>query len=233
MKKSNYTGTDVEYEVEKEKKFVITRGMVILAIVVLIFIIAIIFIVSKLTENNNYSLPDYVQLESRMEEEAPIYISQNKIEIDTEPYKIMLKDLLYENGGTISLPVANECVGYVVAEKKETVEYKAYIKCNDSYITEGYKNEEPNVVPTTTAIHTTTAKDTVKPNILIIGEKQVNLYVGDTVTLLFVVVFIIGFGVVDFFGTTTVVVVILLITFIVLVTLFSFPELSFIENVNT
>lgn len=177
MRKNNYSGTDVEYEVEKEKKFVITRGMVILGVIILIAIILIIVLLSKSApsdEKEYYTTEDYKKLESRMTEEAPLYLSQNKIEV-TDEYKIDLEELLAKNGGTINLSVADVCVGYVLVQKKESIEYNSYIKCNDSYMTEGYKKESNNVTTTTT----TQAKDNIKPDILIVGEKQITIYVGD------------------------------------------------------
>ena len=178
MRKNNYSGTDVEYEVEKEKKFIITRGMVILGVIILIAVILIIVMLSKSAsrdEKEYYTTEDYKKLESRMIEEAPLYLSQNKIEV-TDEYKIPLDKLLTKNGGTINLNVSDVCDGYVLVQKKESIEYTSYIKCNDLYMTEGYIKEDNNISTTTT---TTQAKDNIKPDILIVGEKQITIYVGD------------------------------------------------------
>ena len=92
-----------EYENDEKKKFQITRGMVILAAIILVVIIIIIIIVVSVINSKKpeYETSDFIKLESRMEQEAPIYLSQNNIELTEEEVKIDLKKLLVENGGSI------------------------------------------------------------------------------------------------------------------------------------
>ena len=72
-----------EYENDEKKKFQITRGMVILAAIILVVIIIIIIIVVSVINSKKpeYETSDFIKLESRMEQEAPIYLSQNKIKL--------------------------------------------------------------------------------------------------------------------------------------------------------
>ena len=183
MDDMNYSGTDVEYETEEEKKgFKLTRGMLIIIVLVLIAIITVVIIVIAKRPKKpapKYSAADFEKLESRMKEEASLYVSQNFIQLNSEEYRIELKDLLYENGGSIDsskVRAAKICEGYVIATKKYTEVYKPYIKCQDLYTTKGYKEDKKS----TTKKQTTTKKDNKAPNIIIIGEKEINLTVGDT-----------------------------------------------------
>lgn len=169
-----------ETEFEEKKKFVLTRGMLILGILILIIIIVLVIVLIKLLGNSDkLSIEDYEKLEQRMIEEAPIYIYQNNIELSEEELKIELKDMLEENGGSISsdkMKAAKECDGYVIATKKEYDMYDAYIKCGSSYKTSGYVSND-NIVTTK---KTTTNKDKQKPVITIIGETELTIYVGDS-----------------------------------------------------
>lgn len=163
------------YEVEEEKKkFQITRGMVILAAVILVVIIVVIIIIVNAVNKNKpeYTTDDFAKLEQRMEEEAPVYVSQKKIELTSEELRIDLEDLLLENGGSIDkgkVKAAKVCKGYVLASKEETEKYNAYIKCGDLYTTSGYVSNNKNDTPK----KTTTKKDTEKPVITIKGNKEV------------------------------------------------------------
>ena len=97
MDNMNYSGTDVEYETEEEKKgFKLTRGMLIIIVLVLIAIITVVIIViAKRPKKpvSKYSAADFEKLESRMKEEASLYVSQNFIQLNSEEYRIELKDL--------------------------------------------------------------------------------------------------------------------------------------------
>lgn len=163
-----------EYENDEKKKFQITRGMVILAAIILVVIIIIIIIVVSVINSKKpeYETSDFIKLESRMEQEAPIYLSQNNIELTEEEVKIDLKKLLVENGGSIDsskTKAAKICNGYVIAVKNETESYDAYISCSDMYQTEGYVTNDSAA----TTKKPTTKKDTEKPVITIIGEKEI------------------------------------------------------------
>lgn len=169
-----------ETEFEEKKKFVLTRGMLILGIFIFVVIIVLIIVLIKFLRNSNeLSIEDYEKLEQRMVEEAPIYIYQNNIEFSEEDLKIELKDMLEENGGSISsdkIKAAKECDGYVIAAKKEYETYDAYIKCGSVYKTSGYVSNDKAVTTT----KTTTKKDSQQPVITIIGETELTLNVGDT-----------------------------------------------------
>lgn len=168
-----------EYENDEKKKFQITRGMVILAAIILVVIIIIIIIVVSVINSKKpeYETSDFIKLESRMEQEAPIYLSQNNIELTEEEVKIDLKKLLVENGGSIDsskTKAAKICNGYVIAVKNETESYDAYISCSDMYQTEGYVTNDSIA----TTKKPTTKKDTEKPVITIIGEKEITINQG-------------------------------------------------------
>lgn len=168
-----------EYENDEKKKFQITRGMVILAAIILVVIIIIIIIVVSVINSRKpeYETSDFIKLESRMEQEAPIYLSQNNIELTEEEVKIDLKKLLLENGGSIDsskTKAAKICNGYVIAVKNETESYDAYISCSDMYQTEGYVTNDSAA----TTKKPTTKKDTEKPVITIIGEKEITINQG-------------------------------------------------------
>lgn len=170
-----------DYETEEKKKFRITRGMVILAAIVLIIIVIIIIVIVNSINKNKpkYTSEDFKYLETRMEEEAPTYISQKQIELTSEEIKIDLKDLLVENGGFIDsdkVKAAKICEGYVIAVKVETESYKPYISCGDYYTTTGYISNDSS----TTKKTTTKKKDTEKPTITLIGEKEVTVEKGST-----------------------------------------------------
>ena len=168
-----------EYENDEKKKFQITRGMVILAAIILVVIIIIIVVIVSVINSKKpeYETSDFIKLESRMEQEAPIYLSQNNIELTEEEVKIDLKKLLVENGGSIDsskTKAAKICNGYVIAVKNETESYDAYISCSDMYQTEGYVTNDS----ITTTKKPTTKKDTEKPVITIIGEKEITINQG-------------------------------------------------------
>ena len=171
-----------EYEYEDdEKKFRITRGMVILAAFILIVIIIVVIVIVKKINSKKpeYTLSDFKKLESRMEEESRNYLEQKNIDLDNGDERVDLKDLLEENGGAISkksVKAAKVCDGYVLATKKETEEYHAYIKCGKYYTTDGYQDVSKK--KTTTKKE----KDVTKPDIVIIGDEKININVGDNYT---------------------------------------------------
>ena len=188
LEDKEYNGSDIEYEQEEEKKFKITRGMLILATIAILFIIIIIILIKSLfsgnTTTNTYTIEDFKKLEQRMEEEAPIYVYQKNIELTEEKIEINLEDLLTTNGGSID-PKKNKateiCDGYVIANNEGSDNYNAYIKCGDKYTTDVYIEKEKSTTKnkSTTKKTTTKVKDDVKPDILIVGEKEITLYVGD------------------------------------------------------
>lgn len=168
-----------EYETEEKKKFQITRGMVLLAIISLIIVIVITFIIVNKVRSKKpeYTTSDFQKLESRMVEEAPTYLSQKKIELTSEEIKIDLKDLLIENGGSIDsskVKAAKICDGYVLASKIDTEKYASFIKCKNLYTTSGYISD----IKVTTTKSSTTKKDVEKPVITVIGEKELTVNLG-------------------------------------------------------
>ena len=166
-----------EYQTEEKKQFRLTRGMVLLAVIALIIIVVVIIIVVNQINSKKpeYTPADFKKLESRMEEEAPTYISQSGIVLTNEETKIDLKKLLLENGGSIdsnATKAAKICEGYVLASKVDTEKYISYIKCGKFYTTDGYVSEEQ---PSTTK---TPKKDTEKPIVTINGEKEITISAG-------------------------------------------------------
>lgn len=170
---------EIEYNEDGKKKFVLTRGILILAVlIVIVLIVVIVIIVKNMGSTDKITMEDYQKLEERMAEEATIYVYQNNIELTEDEVKIDLKDLLEENGGAINkekVQAAIVCEGYVIAVKKETESYKAYIKCGDEYTTSGYVSNNK----TTTTKNTTTKKDTEKPVITLVGPKSTTITVGE------------------------------------------------------
>ena len=180
MKEENYP-TDVEYETKEKKKFQITRGMVILAALIFVILIAVIIIIVNVVKSNNkeeYTTSDFSKLEARMIEESPTYISQKQIVLTDSEIRIDLKDLLLENGGFIDssrVKATKICEGYVIASKKETEQYSAYIKCGKLYTTSGYvSNDNDNTTTTTKAV----VKDTIAPTITLVKEAELVINVG-------------------------------------------------------
>ncbi len=164
--------------VEEEKKFKITRGMVILAVLALVVLIIIILIILNIIQSRKpeYTVDDFKYLETRMKEEASTYLLQKNKELTSEITKIKLDDLLIQAGGAIDpnkVVAAKVCEGYVYAYKNDTIVYEPYIKCGKYYTTDGYKEEK-----TVTKKKTTKVKDTEKPIITIIGEKEITIEKG-------------------------------------------------------
>lgn len=169
------------YEKPEEKKFRLTRGMLILGIGILVaIIIIVIVIISALgKKEEKYTMADFSKLEKRMEEEAPIYLDQKNIELTSKEIRVDLKDMLLTNGGTIDAnktTAVKVCDGYVIAKKEEGETYSAYIKCGNLYTTSGYLSNDVKQ----TSKKTTTLKDTTKPDITLIGESEITINLGTT-----------------------------------------------------
>lgn len=180
MNNMNFS-TDVEYETKEKKKFQITRGMVILAAVVaVVLVVVIIIIINNVRANKKekYTTSDFKKLETRMIEEAPIYISQRQIVLTDEEIRIDLQDLLLKNGGSIDankVKAAKVCDGYVIAVKRETQSYSAYIKCGNMYTTTGYvSNDKEGEDKTSPAVQ----EDKTNPTISLIGDSELVVKVG-------------------------------------------------------
>ncbi len=164
--------------VEEEKKFKITRGMVILASIALVVLVIIILIIVNIIQSKKpeYTIDDFKYLETRMKEESSTYLLQKNKELTGEITKINLEDLLVQSGGAIDpnkVVAAKVCEGYVYAYKNDIAIYEPYIKCGKYYTTKGYKEEK-----TSTRKKTTKPKDTEKPVITIIGEKEITIEKG-------------------------------------------------------
>lgn len=168
---------------EEQKKFKITRGTIILIGIIsaLVIVATIVLISIKNKSKSKYTIEDFNKLEKRMVEEAPIYVSQKNIVLNSEDIKIYLKDMLVDNGGAINpnkIKAAKICDGYVIASKKDSESYVAYIKCGDMYTTNGYVTNDKTTVSSTTLKE----KDTTKPDIVLNGESVIRIYVGDNYT---------------------------------------------------
>lgn len=167
-----------EYDYEDdEKKFRITRGMLIAAILVLIIIVIIIVVIVRKINSKKplYVESDFKKLERRMVEESPNYITQKNLDLDNGDIEINLKDLLVENGGSIdknAVKAAKICDGYVIASKNDEITYSPYISCEKYYTTNGYKTKEKK------EITTKKERDVIKPDITIIGEEKITIDIG-------------------------------------------------------
>ena len=164
---------------EKDKKFRLTRGKLILFAIGIILIIAMVIVIIVVVNKKKpqYTTSDFNKLEKRMVEEAPFYLEQKNITLDSDEYKIDLKNMLVKNGGTIDpskIIAAKICDGYVIVKKESSINYNAYIKCGNKYMTNGYLSND-----TTTNINkTTSSKDVTKPDIVIIGDSEITITVG-------------------------------------------------------
>ena len=173
---SNYS----EDYVEEEKKFRITRGMILLAAIALVALIIIIIIIVSVVKSKEpeYKESDFKYLETRMKDEAEGYLMQENKELTEEVITINLSDLLVQASGNIDpnkVKAAKICEGYVLAYKDAEVHFDPYIKCGKYYTTDGYKEEKKQTTKTKKK-----TKDTEKPVITIIGEKEVTIEVGAT-----------------------------------------------------
>lgn len=164
---------------EKDKKFRLTRGKLILFAIGIILIIAMVIVIIVLVNKKKpqYTTSDFNKLEKRMVEEAPFYLEQKNITLDSDEYKIDLKNMLVKNGGTIDpskIIAAKICDGYVIVKKENSINYNAYIKCGNKYMTNGYLSNDT----TTNSNKTTSSKDVTKPDIVIIGDSEITITVG-------------------------------------------------------
>lgn len=172
---------DVEYDTE-DKKFKLTRGMLIIGACLLVGIIVLIIVIVNVVNSDKkeatFTEADFLKLERRMEEEAPLYVSQKQIVLTEKTYKIDLKDLLIDKGGTIvpsKNPAVEVCDGYVLASKVESELYNAYISCGKYYETSEYLSNDSVDKPTTTKKQ----KDKEKPDLLLKGDKTITINVGE------------------------------------------------------
>ena len=177
INESNYSS---EYDTEEEpKRFQIKRWMLIVGIIVLLaIIILIIVLVSRSKNDEDYTTEDFNRLETRMEEETPIYLTQKGIELTSRELRIDLDELLVKNGGSIDpeqVKAAKVCEGYVIAKKVDTESYDAYIKCGNMYTTSGYTT---NNKPSDDSDEDKSEKDTEEPVITIIGDESVSINQG-------------------------------------------------------
>ncbi len=157
-------------EEEEPKKFQIKRWMVIAGAVALILIVAIILIIviHKKNQEPKMTAAACEELESRMAEEASVYIENNSMEITEDITRIDFTELLDTNGGNIDsskIAELDTVKGYVnVYQEDGENTYDAYIMCSNVYKTSGYKDEDAND----------------KPVIKLNGKSKISIYVGDT-----------------------------------------------------
>lgn len=159
-------------EEEEPKKFQIKRWMVIVGIAVLILIVAIILIIviHKKNQKPKMTAAACEELESRMAEEASVYIENNSMEITEDITRIDFTELLDTNGGNIvssKIAELDTVKGYVnVYQADGENEYDPYIMCSNVYKTAGYKEEDEEIDN--------------KPVIKLNGKSKISIYVGDT-----------------------------------------------------
>lgn len=157
-------------EEEEPKKFQIKRWMVIAGAAALILIVAIILIIviHKKNQEPKMTAAACEELESRMVEEASVYIENNSMEITEDITRIDFTELLDTNGGNIDsskIAELDTVKGYVnVYQEDGENTYDAYIMCSNVYKTSGYKDEDANY----------------KPVIKLNGKSKISIYVGDT-----------------------------------------------------
>lgn len=155
---------------EPQKKFKITRGMIILAIAILLVIVIVVIII--VTHNANkpkeITVADCKELEDRMHEEAVNYVD----EISPEVTRVELDELRAENGGPLesnALPALNICNGYVNVFLDDSDQVSdAYITCENGYETKGYVEGDGG--------------DITKPEIKLKGNSKITIKVGDKFT---------------------------------------------------
>lgn len=176
MENNNYSE---DYVVE-EKKFKITRGLVLLAGIILVILIISIIVIINIVKSlePKYEKSDFEYLESRMKEASTTYMVQNNRKLTPNAIIIKLDDLLIKNGGEINpskVKAAKICDGYVEAKLEDQEIYKSYIKCiyknKEVYKTKGYKVSIPE--------KTTTTKDTEKPVITLKGNAEITINIGE------------------------------------------------------
>ncbi len=170
------SGNDFDIE-EGRKKFQITRGMVILAVLILLITVVVVMIIIKKVNDNKpkFTNADFAYLEKRMVDQAPIYVSQKGIVLDARDFKIDLSVLLEKNGGDIiESEVTKICNGYVIAKKAKYETYSAYISCGKYYTTKGYVSNDV----TTTTTSSVDEKDVIAPSLTLVGEREITIQGG-------------------------------------------------------
>ena len=129
---------------KREREKHITRLHIILFCLVVIAGLSIYFGI-KISKNKQLS--GYKNLEKDMVSAAKEYYKLNKIKIEKgESYKITMEKLVKYNH--ISNDLTEECTGYTLIENNKTlegdyeIEYTAYIKCGNNYISDNYTEED-------------------------------------------------------------------------------------------
>lgn len=171
----------------EETKWLTKTKIIIMASLLLIIGLIVIFV---LVHRVNLK-KDYKKYESQLEYAAPNYLLKERISLkENEWREIKVKDILKQK--LITNKRSSDCDGYVIAkglkdntkktdddsEYTTNINYKAYIKCKNIYITEGYGSK--NVSGKQNTEKTQSQKDTEKPKITLFGDKVVNLSIGDT-----------------------------------------------------
>ena len=181
MENNNYSE---DYVVEEEKKFKITRGMVILGGIILGVIIVLIIIIIGIINATKpkYTKADFTYLETRMKDASSTYIYKTNKTLTSESTKIELDNLLIKNKGDIDpskVVAAKICDGFVMASLDQNEElYKPYIKCiyknKVVYKTDGYDS----LTKKATTKKSATVKDTEKPVITLNGAEEITINLG-------------------------------------------------------
>lgn len=125
---------------KREREKHITRLHIILFFLVVIAGLTTFFIIRY---NNNKELASYKSLENDLVKSTKMYYKVNKINIkEGFSVRIEMKTLIAQN--FLSNDLTKECTGYTMIENnkgldgKYGLEYTAYIKCGNKYMSDNY-----------------------------------------------------------------------------------------------
>lgn len=158
---------------EETKWLTKTKLIILFSLIVLTILIVVGIFIRKNKIRN-----EYIQYENQLAYAASNYLLKEKITINNGEYReIKVSDILKQK--LITNKRSGDCDGYVIAKNEnKTMDYKAYIKCKNSYTTPGYGEKVQNSKKNTEV--TQTEKDTEKPVIKLFGDEKITLTVGDT-----------------------------------------------------
>lgn len=124
---------------EREKK--ITRLHIILFLLV---VIAIVIVVVAIKSDGNKKIAKYKKLESDLKTATLYYYKNSGKTVEKGTRKIIKMSTIVDDG-YLQDEITNECVGYTIISNYRDVEgnyeidYESFVKCGDSYQTEGYE----------------------------------------------------------------------------------------------
>ena len=158
---------------EETKFFTKTKLIILGALLALIILTVVIIIVRK-----NKLRDEYITYQNQLEYAASNYLLKEKITLDKGDWReISVSDILKQK--LITNKRSNDCEGYVIAQNNNgTNDYKAYIKCKNIYVTDGYGTK--SATGTQNTKKTQSQNDTEKPKITLFGDSTITLEVGDS-----------------------------------------------------